>query len=227
MSWQATAWAVRQKVGPPARKLLLLVLANYADADGICWPSQETLAEDTGMSVDTVQRQSKKLVADGFLSITRPPKRRGQWQTFNYQLSVSSKPSAPQNAARTTTASMQEETTPVSSGSYCGLAEPHPLRNPNRTAMRLNPSKEPSIEPSHLRTSANAGERLLTFQKNQEATEVTQNRIAGRIGPDGWSIFGELSEADQERLTAMERRRKLDDNTLGRAILRSRLSRPP
>jgi hypothetical protein len=52
MSWQATAWAEKQVTGSPARKVLLLVLANYADEDGICWPSQETLAKGTEQSLD-------------------------------------------------------------------------------------------------------------------------------------------------------------------------------
>jgi helix-turn-helix protein len=57
MSWQATDWAMRQNAGKAGRKLLLLALASYADKDGICWPSQATLARDTEQSVDTVQRQ--------------------------------------------------------------------------------------------------------------------------------------------------------------------------
>ena len=61
MSWQAAAWAVRQNVGHPARKLLLLVIANYADEHGVCWPSQGRLAGEAEMSLDTVQRQTKKL----------------------------------------------------------------------------------------------------------------------------------------------------------------------
>ena len=62
MSWKATAWAIRQTTGSSGRKVLLLALANYADEHGVCWPSQETLARNTEQSVDTVQRQLKKLL---------------------------------------------------------------------------------------------------------------------------------------------------------------------
>jgi Helix-turn-helix domain len=75
MSWQATTWAMNQKVGNAGRKLLLLALANYADEKGFCWPSQGRLAVDTEASLDTIQRQTRKLVAEGFVSIERPPKR--------------------------------------------------------------------------------------------------------------------------------------------------------
>jgi len=238
MSWQATAWAVRQKVGPPARKLLLLVLANYADADGICWPSQETLAEDTGLSLDTVQRQTKRLSADGFLSIERPPKRRGQWQTFVYRLSMSDQPARPQNAARPEHAAealqdraphaaggASSQLPPAGSGGNCGPARPHPAREPGRTAMRLKPSIEPSIEPSRAKTSSNVAERLLAFQGKREPIEVAQNRIAQRLG--GWEILMKMGDRELERITKLEQRGQLDDETLQQAASCARLAHPP
>jgi hypothetical protein len=51
MSWQATTWAMNQKVGNAGRKLLLLALANYADENGVCWPSQGRLSLDTEASL--------------------------------------------------------------------------------------------------------------------------------------------------------------------------------
>jgi hypothetical protein len=103
MSWQATAWAERQATGHPSRKALLLVMANYADENGYCWPSQETLAAGAEMSLDTVQRQSKRLHAMELIKVGRLPKKRGQWQGFCYTLNLSKetrppKPARPQNA---------------------------------------------------------------------------------------------------------------------------------
>lgn len=46
MSFQAINWAITQKVGNATGKLILLMLANYADAEGRCFPSQQTLARD-------------------------------------------------------------------------------------------------------------------------------------------------------------------------------------
>ncbi|WP_439358841.1 helix-turn-helix domain-containing protein [Bradyrhizobium sp. DASA03007] len=288
MSWQATAWAVRQKVEPPARKLLLLVIATYADEHGICWPSQETLSEDTGMSLDTIQRHTKKLKEEGFLSITRPPKRRGQWQTFVYQLSMPAREARSQDALRQHSSFRSPHTKPnaqrgnrreshgevaqrlggerrspsvnliqaadrlieqirsfeaVRDGvptdcqaaartidadvvsSNCGMARPNQERQPGRTAMRPKPSIEPSTEPSGSSMRTDAGARLRAFQANQEPTEVTQNRIARRLGPEGWLLLGELSNAERERLTALERRHQLDDETLRQAVLRARSAR--
>ncbi|MBR0931709.1 helix-turn-helix domain-containing protein [Bradyrhizobium diazoefficiens] len=282
MSWQATAWALRQKVEPPARKLLLLVLATYADKHGICWPSQETLAQDTGMSLDTIQRHTKKLKNEEFLSISRPPKRRGQWQTFVYQLSMSAREGTAPNlgAQNEVRPSHADNSSPrgnraavkpsyalayggerrgaggnvieaadrlverlrsfdacpggalvdhqvafeSSSALLCGPARPHLERLPGRTAMRLKPSIEPSKEPSALPTTNDAQARLQAFRANQEPTEVIQNRIARRIGPDGWVVLGELSNSERERLTALERRHDLDEETLNQAVLCARLS---
>jgi len=49
MSFQAMAWAVKEPL-PPYEKLAILVLANYANAEGICWPSIRRICIDTGMS---------------------------------------------------------------------------------------------------------------------------------------------------------------------------------
>jgi hypothetical protein len=97
MSWQATAWAERQKTGSPARKVLLLVLGNYADEDGYCWPSQKTLSKGTEQSVDTVRRNANRLQADGFIAIEQRPRRGGRWPKLAYKLLMQT---GPQTAAR-------------------------------------------------------------------------------------------------------------------------------
>jgi Helix-turn-helix domain len=164
MSWQGTNWAMQQKVGNAGRKLLLLALANYADENGVCWPSQGRLSTDTEASLDTIQRQTKKLVADGFVSIARPPKRRGQWQTFIYRLNMPAQSAKPQNAARPPEGSAAAPP-PLQEGVVdCGVnetaarpgrAEPAtvpqhqaaPSPKPGRTATRPKSSIEHSIEP--------------------------------------------------------------------------------
>src|ERR1017187_996705 len=88
MSWQATAWAERQRTGSPARKVLLLILANYADEHGLCWPSQELLAFGTEQSLDTVQRQLRKLTAAGIISVAVRPQGRGRWPGRTYKLNM-------------------------------------------------------------------------------------------------------------------------------------------
>ena len=68
MSFQAMAWAVKQKVGNATGKAILLMLANYADERGECFPSQERLADECECSVATVARWVKAFEEMGFLS---------------------------------------------------------------------------------------------------------------------------------------------------------------
>ncbi|MGS0571624.1 helix-turn-helix domain-containing protein [Xanthomonas oryzae pv. oryzicola] len=69
MSVQVMAWALEQRIvlDAPARHVLLC-LANYADKDGRgAFPAVQRLADDTGLSVRTIQRQLAALVAAGVI----------------------------------------------------------------------------------------------------------------------------------------------------------------
>jgi len=80
------AWAreAGKRVGLPQRpRLLLLVLASYADyRTGDCWPSQERLAEEVGCSTKRVRDDLATLEEHDL--VTR--RRRGQGQTVLYKL---------------------------------------------------------------------------------------------------------------------------------------------
>lgn len=54
MSVRAMGWALERNVRPGA-KLVLVALANFADAQGFCYPSQSTLARLTGQTERTVR----------------------------------------------------------------------------------------------------------------------------------------------------------------------------
>jgi hypothetical protein len=212
MSWQAIDWAIRQTTGKAGRKLLLLALASYADKDGICWPSQETLARDTEQSVDTVQRELPMLEKRKLLQRERMPKRRGQWQGYLYKLPLQ------------TYAAPKVQTAARSPDLRSGHAAISALTRPQ--SLRLKPSIEPSYEPSHKSMTSDAAGRLQAFQGKQEGVEVVQNRIAQRIGDDGWLVLGAMNDAQRSRLSTLERQGQLDDETLAHAVLAVRLERP-
>jgi len=67
MSFQAMAWAIKQKA-PTKPKFVLLVLANYADDRGVAWPSLATLTKDTGIKRSTLIECTKKLVELGLIA---------------------------------------------------------------------------------------------------------------------------------------------------------------
>jgi len=69
VSWQATAWAIeQQEVTDPITLLVLLCLANYADAVGAnAFPSIDRLARDSRLVIRAVQYQLRKLEREGLI----------------------------------------------------------------------------------------------------------------------------------------------------------------
>ena len=69
MSFQAMAWAVRQKL-PCTQKMVLMMLADRHNCDtGKCHPSHARLAEDCGLCRASVIRQISKLCDAGYIEV--------------------------------------------------------------------------------------------------------------------------------------------------------------
>ena len=58
------AWAMKAPTPDALSRWLLVVLADHANEDGKCWPSQATLARRTGMGRSTVNRKLEMLEAN-------------------------------------------------------------------------------------------------------------------------------------------------------------------
>jgi len=106
---------------------------------------------------------------------------------------------------------------------------PHQARDhaaPVRCKPSLEPSLEPALEASSSSISVSAGspvdteaspkplkpsvaERQNAFREGRKGVEVIQNRIARRIGFNGWEILGSLSARDLELVTTLEERNQL------------------
>jgi len=71
MSFEAMTWAIKKKTGSSTRKLILLLLADRANEDGVCWPSLSRIAEDCEISRDSVIRHIKQLERDGLIFVVR------------------------------------------------------------------------------------------------------------------------------------------------------------
>lgn len=88
MSWEASGWAKRCRVGSPAIKALLLCLADYADENHQCYPGQERLAWETEQSTRTVRRQLDQLVNLGAITRSRRFRADGSRTSDCYTLAV-------------------------------------------------------------------------------------------------------------------------------------------
>jgi len=80
MSWEhyPAVWeAGRARNLKPSTRHVLLALAERANDAGICWPSQATLANDTGLSQATVKRALKELRRERLIARRRRANTRG------------------------------------------------------------------------------------------------------------------------------------------------------
>lgn len=68
MSFQATSWAVRQSTGHAGRKCVLLVVANHAMPDGVCFPGRNTLAAECECRPETVTAHLAALEEQGLIA---------------------------------------------------------------------------------------------------------------------------------------------------------------
>lgn len=72
MSVQAITWALDYPAGSVTEKVILLVLANYANEYGISWPSQKTLADQSACTDRTVRTILSRLEGQGVVQrVTR------------------------------------------------------------------------------------------------------------------------------------------------------------
>ena len=71
MSWSALKWASETKVGNSTDKLVLIILANFTDAEDTCYPSHRKIAELAECSTDTVIRSLKRLSDNKFINIEK------------------------------------------------------------------------------------------------------------------------------------------------------------
>lgn len=67
MSVQAIGWALGQTVGASSAKSVLVAIANYADENGQCWPSQGRIAADTELTDRSVRTAMALLEEKGFI----------------------------------------------------------------------------------------------------------------------------------------------------------------
>jgi helix-turn-helix protein/DnaA-like protein len=148
MAWQIVNRVFRTKVGSGvAAKAVLLSLANHCNANGgDCYPSQEVIQAETELSLDTIQRQLRSLVADGLIARKKRPVVRGRWASWSYQINLEklADQAAPFGQANQAARCGQEKSDQAAPR---GFTRPRHAASPSRTT-RLKPVLEPISEPS-------------------------------------------------------------------------------
>lgn len=108
-------WLVHDRDVPASAKAVWLVLASHANRNGRCWPSQETLSEEAGCSVDTVQRSLDVLCKAGAVSWTKRGRGRlylvvlGERPPLTAPMQGNTAPMRPNSAEHTASMRYQQE----------------------------------------------------------------------------------------------------------------------
>ena len=138
MSYQAMTWATKQRVGDPSLKLLLLVLANYANEEGELWHSQERISFDTEIPTRTLRRKFTALVEAGLITVTERRRADGSRMTSLVRL-LADQPA--KMADSTTGQNTQRPKTGVTSGQKPGSPAANKV-----AAYESKESQESSLE---------------------------------------------------------------------------------
>ena len=142
MSIRAMNWAFEQTL-PMSEKFTLVVLANYADEQHSCFPSQGRIAEDMSASETTVRRNVKALEERGFVERSKRVDKGGHRTSDRYRLAVGKAIPTGQSAHRS-------NCPPVNLTAPTGQSDqslPVNLAIPTGQSDRVS-TNEPPIEPS-------------------------------------------------------------------------------
>ncbi len=107
MSVRASSWAWSLEEVQGSEALVLLALADQANDQGFCWPSQEKLAPKARQSVSTLRRSLRSLEKMGLLTTITRSSTRGRRSNL-YLLHIGAKPDLSMRSAKAVT--LSEET---------------------------------------------------------------------------------------------------------------------
>lgn len=129
MSLAAMTWAVEAPIERPTAKLALVCLADHADEEGACFPSQKALAAKVGVSERALRDALVWLEENGFISRSARHRKDGSRTSDAYQL--------PEQAYRKNFPHPRKETQPQPEKS-AGLTTFEPVTEPTTVVSRAS-----------------------------------------------------------------------------------------
>lgn len=194
MSVHVMSWVFKHSPAEGSDRLCLLVLANYADDEGLSWPGVAKIAREMRVSERTAQRTLHKLAEGGHITIvpngapdSRQPTNR---RTNAYRLLV-----------RGDTAVTPTPNPGVTPGAPRG-------DNPGNSGVTLlspKPPIDPSVDPSEI-SGAEAPELSHADSASSSRAEKSsaKNGAAKKLTPDTFVV------TDEMRMWAAEKVRGVD-----------------
>jgi hypothetical protein len=172
MSFEAMAWAVKQKTANSGQKLVLLMLANHANGySGQCNPSHNLLADECQMGVSTLKGHIQALQDAGLLTVINKFVNNSRIPN-QYELSMNLS---------------QKLTNPQSESDQ-------PLGRIGLQKQEVKPVKEPIYKPDDV--SQEVWDEFLGSRKKLKAelTGLAMKRIASEAKIAGWTLQDALEE---------------------------------
>lgn len=173
---------------------LYAALASYANAEKVCWPGQQRLAQDLGVSERTIRVRLKELEEAGYITI----RRRGRQQTNVYCLK--DLPDRANESDRNRTPSTQsdrnlnpraEEVTGISASEVSGIEDaPNENQQKNKSQLAENENQQ-TTEIGAAGAAASFSE---TEDENFSAILQTYATEIGSLSPAIKKKLAKLSE---------------------------------
>nr|WP_101107587.1 helix-turn-helix domain-containing protein [Neisseria meningitidis] len=143
---------------PRGQRFVLVKLCDCANDEGLCYPSQETLAEDTGFATTAVRQHIKWLKEHNFIKSARRQSGRERKSDI-YRINVALLEKCYAEAAKLKAvrqAKMWEEPSDFEPSDFDAKNHQIPCDEPSDFDGSLyeEPSVEPSVEPSELNARA-------------------------------------------------------------------------
>jgi hypothetical protein len=159
MSVQAITWALGFDVKSPTEKAILLVLANYADGDGVCFPGQDSIAAQAACTDRTVRAVLTAFEQRGVIARVHRQRRDGSRTSDEIRLvafASANRKEMPEGQPEA--ASTRPTGNPRTSNRKSTSIQPEQISG----LTTFEPSEEPSGEPSPVLSVAPKARRTPT-----------------------------------------------------------------
>jgi hypothetical protein len=178
MTW---AWSVHLS---PTPKLVLMALADEADDDGYCFPSQRRLAAKCSITDRTVRRVLLELATKRYVSLQMRRRADGSRTSNGYRLACGD---PPDKMSRGTDTHVRGPRTTVSGGAdsdVLPLPTTYPLSNPT---------------PRQRETPQEAGNDATSDARGRRDLEFPEGLSAGQVGVLR-GVLSELQESQEQQV---------------------------
>lgn len=130
---------------PQGQKFVLIALCDHANDDGVCYPSQNKLAEKCSMSDRAIINHIKWLEQQGFISKERRQSSQRRYSDL-YQICLEPANSAPAHSAPANSAPEPENSAPTEPENFAGS---YIRKEPSVINRQIEPSVVSTHTPGH------------------------------------------------------------------------------